>query len=178
MADPNAVTGGAYRVTVYDLVPLIGDTLVVDGDTTRFIVADGDTLETALTYDILDGGSDNKRLDGLAFYERTGQLAPFGDDIITIDGLSLAVDGPAPGYKNFLVTANADGPLEEPTGGSADFQNFPVPERPAVAAAGGRQQVDSDSSFTGSAWFVGPSRGAYPATPTTTSLRMCPALKT
>lgn len=143
VANPQAVTGSEYRVSVYDLVDVAGDTIIAGEDTLRAIISEGDTLETALTYNLINTTTNAEAVNGLTFFERTGRLAPFDEDVITVDGLSFTVGGPPPDFNNFLAVANAAGPIEPPTGGAADFGGFPVPERP-----GEGQQVGEG------VWFI------------------------
>ncbi len=49
------------------------------------------------------------------------------DEYFVFDGIWLRVMGPAPGITSFQVVANADGPIDPPAAGAAEWAGFPVP---------------------------------------------------
>ena len=56
----------------------------------------------------------------------SNQTNQTGDDnYLTVDGLQFKVTGAPNDFKEFLVVANAAGPIDPPEGGAADFQGFP-----------------------------------------------------
>ncbi len=120
ISSPLSITGDTYRVDLYD-----------------YTYADTDsTTETILTYDFVNQSTGDTLINGQQLADERRSFAPFGVNIITVDGVSFEIDTAQADFTNFLVTANAAGPVVPPTGGAADFQGFPVPVRP-----GDEQQV-------------------------------------
>ncbi len=89
-----------------------------------------DSVQTELTYDIVRLPNDSVVFDGGALLDATGVATPFGENVFSLDGLSLTIVPETPDFEAFLTIANADGLIEPPTGAATDFSGFPVPERP------------------------------------------------
>jgi hypothetical protein len=90
VANPQSVTGDEYQVQVYDLIDRL------DQD---FAVIDGDTVQQAITYDIVNQSDDEAvELSGEQFYKENGELPPLSEDVVTIDGLSFSVHSAEPGF--------------------------------------------------------------------------------
>ncbi|NND70317.1 MAG: T9SS type A sorting domain-containing protein [Rhodothermales bacterium] len=136
VADPAKITGDDYNVSTYNVA-------VPDSDTTTVDV---------LTYNLINATTGEVIINGEDFYNSTGKFPPFGSDLLTKDGLSFGVDTAPADFNSFLMIANGAGPITDgagprgTTGGAADFQGFPVPERP-----GSNQQVGDGIWF----WATG-----------------------
>ncbi len=121
-----------------------------------FRFAGTDSAEFVLTYDIVRLSDESLFYDGSAFVDSLGNQQAFGENVFSLDGLSLNIDTAPTDFEAFLTVANGAGVLDPPTGAAADFQNFPVPERPTDL-----QQVGNGI------WFVhtgdNGSRGPYDA---------------
>ncbi len=126
VADPAKITGDDYSVSVYEVT-------YADTDS---------TTATVLTYNITNATTGEVIINGEDYFNANGKFPPFGTNLLTKDGLSFGVDTAPADFKNFLAVANGAGPITDgggpggSTGGAADFQGFPVPER-----AGSNQQV-------------------------------------
>ena len=118
VVDPTQLTGGTYEVRFYSATN-----------------EDGEETDVT-TYNVVDADSGEILVNGQDYYDDSGQALPLGRNVFVAGGLSFNIEGPQPGFEEFLVTANANGPIVPATGGSADFQDYPVPNRP-----GEEQQV-------------------------------------
>lgn len=131
VVDPTAVTGDTYRVEFFE-------TTIDDGD-------DQTEDEVVIAYNIINASTGDTVFDGSRFVSEFGQAPPQKENVLVIDGLSFDILGPDLAVTSFEAVANAAGPIEPPTGGSADFADYPVPERPG----------DSQQSTTDNTYFVG-----------------------
>jgi hypothetical protein len=141
VVNPAAVTGDNYEVRFFTQ-------LDEDGDP----ATDEDGNQQNPNYDIVNSTTGEVIFSGQSYFDRTGVVAPQTSDVVRVDGLAFDVSGPDPAFTNFLVTANANGPIVPATGGAADFGGYPVPERP-----GADQQVGPGI------WFIhtGGDRGSF-----------------
>ncbi len=141
VADPLAVTGDDYQVSVYSVETMYAGT---------------DSAVSELTYNIVNATTGATILNGADFFAQNGKLPPFGQNLLSVDGIAFNVDTAPADFKAFLAVANGAGAIDPPTGAAADFQGFPVPERP-----GSGQQVGEG------VWFIhtgdNGSRGPYDA---------------
>ena len=136
-----------------DIHGIIVSPLSVSGDTYEVSVFEhrppslADSLEGEVVYDFINITSGDTLIHGVTLAD-AGKGAPFGTNILVIDGVSFSIDSEPSEFTNFLVTSNAAGPITDgsgpggSTGGAADFQAFPVPER-----AGSNQQVGPGTWF-------------------------------
>ena len=86
--------------------------------------------------------------------------APLRNAVYGADGLSFDVLGPPPGLRDFLVIANANGPLDPPDYAGWGWAGFPDP-RGHVVGLGGYQQVN------GAVWGYHAGGAAQPYGPVT-----------
>jgi len=103
-------------------------------------IADSQDDMTVITYDV--------KRDGTVIFDGSSidYAAPQRDDVMVLDGLEFTIRGPEPGYKNFLVTANASGPLDSPAFAAITWSNFPNPDA---------LSLDRDVQQTnGSIWMI------------------------
>jgi len=136
IVNPAAVIEGAeYQVVFYEM-ELAGKrsirkevathTLDVDelsgsGEAMKFASAVG------TTYDI--------KRDGTVLFNGNidGAIAPQRANVIVFDGLQFSITGPEPDWADFVVVANAAGPVDPPDGAAADFRDFPGTGRASSA---------------------------------------------
>ena len=113
IVDPTALTGHTYEVQFK---------AVTDN-------SDPEHPVEHIVYDIVDVTTGQVRVDGAAYFASTGQPTPLRENVAVVDGLAFSVQGPQPGIKRFLATANAAGPLEHFDTGTASFNSngFPTP---------------------------------------------------
>ncbi|NNE34209.1 MAG: T9SS type A sorting domain-containing protein [Rhodothermales bacterium] len=149
VVNPAAIRAGTYSVVFYELPegpntraeipaedPTLVDALPVRQDASK-------SAAGGITYDIMFGSE--KVFDGAA----TGEPLPQLPKIAVIDGLEFSVEGPQPGFKNFLMVSNAAGPLDPPDIGNFAFNSNGYPtwlgsDRPDAS----RQQTN------GSTWGI------------------------
>ena len=124
VVNPAAITGDEYQVQFFQQTD-----------------ADGNLVGP--NYNIVNVTTGEVLFDGQRFFEDQGDLAPQSTDVFRAQGLAFDIQGPENDFTNFTVTQNSAGPITPPTGGSADFAGFPVPERP-----GSGQQATQDD-----VWF-------------------------
>jgi hypothetical protein len=65
--------------------------------------------------------------DGCEYVTRTGQAPPQRSNVVSGEGLQFSIQGPEPDWKNFIVTANANGPLDPPDMGTFAFNSSGFP---------------------------------------------------
>ena len=88
-----------------------------------------------------------KRDDAILFDGRSiDYAAPQRDKVMVLDGLLFTIRGPNPGFKDFHVTANADGPVDPPAYAAITWNNFP--NNQGVGLDRSRQQTN------GSIWMT------------------------
>ncbi len=124
VVNPYALTGSDYAVDFYSIEVeddghKRGDLDAHERAMPRRDAAKSSASEVTV-YDIMNTTTGAKVFDGEAAYASTHSV-PIGANVVQAEGLSLNVNGPAPGFLDFAVTANASGPLAEPIGGSADW---------------------------------------------------------
>jgi hypothetical protein len=132
VVNPSAVRDCEYRVEFYALpagkassVALTEEAGPIDatplGQSSVAKTPGGET-----TYDVFCGSE--KVFDG----SLSGQPAPQSTNVFVVDGLEFTVSGPSPGLREFIVTANASGPLDPPDIGTFAFNanGFPFWEGP------------------------------------------------
>ncbi|NND73176.1 MAG: T9SS type A sorting domain-containing protein [Rhodothermales bacterium] len=136
------------RARVVAPLSVSGDTYSVRMCATTYIDNSSTYPDTirATTYDILNESSGDTLFNSSTFFESRGSFPPFNTDVLVKDGIVFEIESAPFDFNAFLVTANAAGPIDPPTGGAADFQGFPVPERP-----GSGQQVGDGIWF----WATG-----------------------
>lgn len=144
----NNVGGGSFGVEVFNPAVVTGDTYSVSFF--RQNDADGNNLGT--NYRITNNGTGEVVFDGANYFNEFGELPPQRTAAVRAEGLLFNVQGPADAITEFLVTDNAGGPVNPPTGGAADFGGYPVPVRPGAEqqvanaiwlfSTGGRQTFD------------------------------------
>ena len=102
-------------------------------------------------YDVMDTRTGSVLFNGAEAYAAI-HAVPIGANAVQVDGLSLNVNGPEPGFVDFKVTANASGPLAEPVGAGADWGGYPGLGRPV----GPDQQVALANAGAGnsSGWLI------------------------
>ena len=155
VVNPHKVTGDSYSVEFY--------TIEVEDDGHKRGELDAHELAkpapaaksaaaTVTVYDVKNSAG-AKLFDGTAAYAST-HTVPIGNNVLTVDGVSLNVLGPEPGFLDFKVTANASGPLASPAGAAADWYGFPGQGRPGLN--GVQQQVD------GGQWLIQAGGGTGP----------------
>ena len=93
------------------------------------------TAAGAITYDIKRDGT--VIFDGAA----TGAAAPQRPNVVLADGLQFSVVGPEPDFKDFLVTANAAGPLDPPESAKFSWLGFPDPQGLGSGVIGRQQST-------------------------------------
>jgi hypothetical protein len=155
VVNPHKVTGDSYSVEFY--------TIEVEDDGHKRGELDAHELAkpapaaksaaaTVTVYDVKNSAG-TKLFDGTAAYAST-HTVPIGNNVLSVDGVSLNVLGPEPGFLDFKVTANASGPLASPAGAAADWYGFPGQGRPGLN--GVQQQVD------GGQWLIQAGGGTGP----------------
>ena len=155
VVNPHKVTGDSYSVEFY--------TIEVEDDGHKRGELDAHELAkpapaaksaaaTVTVYDVKNSAG-AKLFDGTAAYAST-HTVPIGNNVLSVDGVSLNVLGPEPGFLDFKVTANASGPLASPAGAAADWYGFPGQGRPGLN--GVQQQVD------GGQWLIQAGGGTGP----------------
>jgi hypothetical protein len=153
IVNPYAVTGDNYEVKFYDIeIEDAGhkrDELDAHEMASSVQLAAKSAAASVTVYDVVKSNG-TKAFDGSAAYAAT-HTVPIGNNVIGLDGMSLNVNGPAPGFLDFKVTANASGPLATPAGAAADWYGFPGLGRP-----GADQQVG------GGAWLIQAGGGTGP----------------
>jgi len=155
IVNPHAVTGDSYTVEFY--------TIEVEDDGHKR--GDLDPRERAkpaplaksssaevTVYDVKNSAGEVV-FNGADAYAST-HTVPIGNNVLGVDGMSLNVLGPEPGFLDFKVTANASGPLASPAGAAADWYGFPGQGRPGLN--GVQQQVD------GGQWLIQAGGGTGP----------------
>jgi len=153
IVNPAAVTGDGYSVDFYTIEVEVDDahkrqdTHELNGAASLPKKA----TENITVYNVTNTATGATLFNGEDAYAAT-HLVPIGNDVVQIDGLSLNVLGPAPGFTDFKVTANAGGPLAEPEGASGDWGGFPGLGRPT----GPNQQVALANAGAGNAsgWLI------------------------
>ena len=155
VVNPHKVTGDSYSVEFY--------TIEVEDDGHKRGELDAHELAkpapaaksaaaTVTVYDVKNSAG-TKLFDGTAAYAST-HTVPIGNNVLSVDGVSMNVLGPEPGFLDFKVTANASGPLASPAGAAADWYGFPGQGRPGLN--GVQQQVD------GGQWLIQAGGGTGP----------------
>ncbi len=97
--------------------PVVVDPNLLNGHTYRVVFRD--SIGFGLVWDLIDVTAGDSIVLG-------GQTNFSGDDLYAItNGFRVEVSQNTDPFKNFEVVANADGPLDPPEGGAADFQGFP-----------------------------------------------------
>lgn len=130
--NPAELTGLDYSVEFFAFDTDASKAQIGDDDPRdAFVPSEANKSAASLvtTYDVVrsDGV---KVFDGAEAVIRTGRGAPEGIDVVGFDGLSLNVSGAPNGFLDFLIVANANGPLATPQGAAADWEGFPIPSRP------------------------------------------------
>ncbi|MBC8344742.1 MAG: T9SS type A sorting domain-containing protein [Candidatus Marinimicrobia bacterium] len=129
--DPGVVTGQNYKITFEE------DTV------------SGSPTEGSLLWNVTNSTTGSQLLTGYK------QGSTYGDPgFPAVDGLTFKVTGPPNAFKNFLVTANADGSCTEevPCQGSQDWGGFPT------------SYTGRSNQASGDGWFFhggGSSSGGY-----------------
>ena len=117
VVNPDSLTGHTYRIEFADTLGIIVDTTVPDpiNEPNVFVI---DSVNIAWhLYDVTAG-----------VYKLMWQTNQSGDDsYVTVDGFTVKVAGPAPGFKYFSVVANGAGVVDPPESAGAPWQDFPVP---------------------------------------------------
>jgi hypothetical protein len=161
--NPAKVTGNDYSVSFYSLdlaakgfqVTPANDASLEEGD------IDGELFDAKLgkgsavvtTYDVVNTTTGAKAFDGTAASLATGLPGPEGADVIQFDGLSLTVGGAPEDIANFLVVANASGPIEPQIGTFAFNGNgFPF--------YNGTDRPNASQQTNGSTWGIATGRSS------------------
>jgi hypothetical protein len=152
IVNPHKVTGDNYSVEFYSIE--VEDDGHKRGELDAHEAAKPAPLAKSAgamvtVYDVKNG-SGTKVFDGTAAYAST-HTVPIGENVLTVDGVSLNVLGPEPGFVDFKVTANASGPLATPVGAAADWYGFPGLGRPSA-----------DQQVGGGAWMIQAGGGTGP----------------
>jgi hypothetical protein len=152
IVNPHKVTGDSYSVEFYSIE--VEDDGHKRGELDAHEAAKPAPLAKSAgamvtVYDVKNG-SGTKVFDGTAAYGSTHSV-PIGENVLTVDGVSLNVLGPEPGFVDFKVTANASGPLATPVGAAADWYGFPGLGRPSA-----------DQQVGGGAWMIQAGGGTGP----------------
>ncbi len=130
------------------LTPIIADPLLLNGHTYS-ITFMRDSMTQQIVWQLKDSTIGEIKLTNSP--SSTDELFPHP----VIDGILWKMGSPLPGFSNFEVVANANGPLVPTEGGAADFASFPS-TRPTDA-----QQVGPAK------WFIhtadNGNRGSYSA---------------
>ncbi len=156
IVNPAAVTGDAYSVEFYDIEVEDDGHKRGDLDPAEAMYPDlrdrgaKSSSASVTVYDVMNSATGEKVFDGNAAFAAT-HVVPIGNNVLTVDGMAMNVLGPAPGFLDFKVTANASGPLATPVGAAADWYGFPGLGRP-----GADQQVG------GGAWMIQAGGGTGP----------------
>ena len=154
--NPFALTGKDYRVDFYSIeveeddAHKRGELDAVERTRPSPAKAGG---ASQTVYDIKDAATNQVLFNGADAWAASHRV-PIGIDVVQVDGLSLNVLGPDPGFLDFKVTANASGPLASPAGAGADWYGFPGQGRPGLN--GVQQQVD------GGQWLIQAGGGTGP----------------
>ena len=144
VVNPAVIQDASYTVEFYGIeteAPASGAFVdegdVVDSDDKlqRQRSKTADVNATVTTYDIKRDGE--VIFDGSA----TGQAAPQRPNVVLADGLQFSVTGPNPGFKDFLVVANNDGPLDPPESGKFSWLGFPDPQGLGSGTIGRQQST-------------------------------------
>ena len=142
VANPVRMTDAEYSVQFYehefgkrmDGLNVISEGDVVDPLGPKALSKVESQASVAITYDISRDGEVLFSGRSLAY------PAPLRTSVFSADGLSFDVLGPAAGFKDFMVTANAAGPLDPPDYAGWGWAGFPDP-RGLSAGDDKRQQV-------------------------------------
>ena len=131
VVNPGAIKEGRYAVEFYERTLSSGKTsgarptkenAEVDALSkimSRQKLMDTEEDETVITYDI--------KRDGTVIFDGSSidYAAPKRDNVMVLDGLLFTIRGPDPGYKDFQVTANAQGAVDPPAYAAITWNNFP-----------------------------------------------------
>jgi hypothetical protein len=150
VVDPGAVTASSYSVRFYNA------TVTPTGTTTPI---------TVLTYDITNTTTGQKVFDGTDFARRTGRGAPQQPpsvdltssevtNLVQAEGLAFVVRGPAPGFKDFLVTRNAAGALNPPEYGTFAFNGWGFPHPTTGDRPNGTRQQSTQGLTASQGWGI------------------------
>ncbi|GAB5537281.1 MAG: hypothetical protein Rubg2KO_35300 [Rubricoccaceae bacterium] len=120
VVDPVAVTGDDYEVRFFNATD-----------------SNGNATEVT-TYTVRNATTGAVLVDGQKYYDNNETALPLGQNLFVAEGLAFDVEGPAPGFENFQMVANANGPIVPPEGAIADYAGFPHEDDPR---AGAGQQV-------------------------------------
>ncbi|MFT4604223.1 MAG: hypothetical protein ACI9W4_000952, partial [Rhodothermales bacterium] len=143
VVNPAAVTGADYSVEFFSFdTDAAAKAAPSDEVDAPLVNAAYKSAAAAITlYNVKSDGANV--FDGEAAFAQTGQQTPIGIDVVQLDGLSLNVLGPQPGFLDFAVVANASGALASPVGAAADWYGFPGLGRPSA-----------DQQVSGGAWMI------------------------
>ena len=110
-----------------------------------------ETSAVVITYDI--------KRDGTVIFDGSTVVggAPQRPDVVLADGLLFSVEGPSPGFRDFLMVANNAGPLDPPESAKFGWLGFPDP-RGLGSGTPGRQQSTANIRWGLNAGF---SHGGY-----------------
>lgn len=156
IVNPAAVTGGSYSVDFYQIEVEIEDDGHKRGDLDAHEVSNDprdiapkSATELVTVYNVSSDGT--VVFNGEEAFAAT-HVVPIGNNVLSLEGMSLNVLGPAPGFVDFKVTANASGPLATPAGATGDWGGFPGVGRPN----GPEQQVALANAGAGSSsgWLI------------------------
>ena len=151
IVNPHKVTGDSYSVEFYSIdTDAVGKRGELDAHELAKPAPAGKSAGAMVTVYDVKNGAGTKVFDGTAAYAAT-KMVPIGQNVLTVDGVSLNVLGPEPGFVDFKVTANASGPLATPVGAAADWYGFPGLGRPS-----------SDQQVGGGAWMIQAGGGTGP----------------
>jgi hypothetical protein len=152
VVNPHKVTGDSYSVEFYSIE--VEDDGHKRGELDAHELAKPapaakSSAAMVTVYDVKNSAG-TKLFDGNAAYAST-HTVPIGNNVLSVDGVSLNVLGPQPGFLDFKVTANASGPLATPVGAAADWYGFPGLGRPSA-----------DQQVGGGAWMIQAGGGTGP----------------
>lgn len=138
VSNPLAITGDNYSINIIDLVDVRGQMVDTDGDGTPdtntllgpdgnpIVDGNGDPITSALTYTLSNATTGETIVSGIDWYDSRKAVLAFGDNLITVDGLSFGINGPPDDFDLIEAVANGAGPIPEGSRGAvSSWQSFP-----------------------------------------------------
>lgn len=175
VVNPARVTGASYSVNFYTVnTDDLGKNSIVrveeleEGDIDGKPAMGGITLGKSagtdvVTYDVINNTTGGTVFDGTATVANLGTAPPQGNDVVQFDGLAMNVGGAPDDIAAFLMTANANGPLDPPEMGTFAFNGngFPILDYTADGIQNGRgDRPTGNQQANGSTWGLATGRSS------------------
>ncbi len=136
VVNPGVLQDATYSVEFYVLEDAERTRVVEEGRVIDPRVAPPRSKrDRSITYDIKRDGT--VIFDGAA----AGWPAPQRPNVMLLDGLQFSIVSPINGFSDFLITANATGPLDPPESAKFDGLGFPDPQELGSGTIGRQQHT-------------------------------------